>query len=63
MLHLAAIEAHEGGRDDEAVEYLRDIVAMADSTNSIPIVVGHLISTALHAIASDIHAALTDFFL
>ena len=30
LLYLAAIEAHESGRHDEALEYLRDGVAMSD---------------------------------
>ena len=36
LLCLAAIDAHQRGRDDAAVEYLRDIIAMGDAMSTIP---------------------------
>jgi hypothetical protein len=36
LLCLAAIVAHETGRDGEAVEYLQDVVALGDSLATIP---------------------------
>ncbi|MBT3200760.1 MAG: hypothetical protein HN350_12680 [Phycisphaerales bacterium] len=50
MLHLAVVEAHESGRDDDAVEYLRDIIAMGDALESVPIVIGHLVAIAVKEI-------------
>jgi len=49
MLSLAAIEAHEAGRDDEAVEYLRDIVALGNSLTTVPTAINCLVAIAVHS--------------
>lgn len=44
LLSLAALSAHEGGQDDQAIEYLRDIIAMSDSIDSCPRLLCHLVA-------------------
>jgi len=48
-LSLAAIEAHEAGRDDDAFEYLRDIVALGDSLTTVPTLINYLMAIAIQA--------------
>ena len=50
LLHLAAIEAHEAGRDDDAIEYYLDGVALGDSMFKIPIMTSYLVGVAIHAV-------------
>jgi len=50
LLHLAMVEAHESGRDDEAVEYYLDGIALGDSLLRAPALVGYLVGVAVHAI-------------
>ncbi len=49
LLSLAAVEAHDAGRDDDAVEYLRDILALGRALDTAPTAVHHLMSIAIHA--------------
>ncbi|MCP4375610.1 MAG: hypothetical protein GY794_05485, partial [bacterium] len=50
LLSLAAIVAHESGRDDEAIEYLRDGIAMGNSMITIPSMIAHLMTTAVSTV-------------
>ncbi|MDP6633324.1 MAG: hypothetical protein QGG42_00315 [Phycisphaerae bacterium] len=52
LLSLAAIEAHESGHDDEAIEYLRDGVAMSDSLAMMPSTLTYLTSIGTLAIVN-----------
>jgi len=49
LLSLAAVEAHDSGRDDDAVEYLRDVIALGDSLATVPTEVNYLVAMYTHA--------------
>ena len=51
LMFLAAVEAHDAGRDDDAVEYIRDMIAMGDSLIAYPNVTDHMIGRAVSDIA------------
>ena len=52
LLHLAVIDAHDGGRDDDAVEYIRDLVALGDSLATYPSLISNLTSLAINYVAN-----------
>jgi hypothetical protein len=51
LLSLASIEAHDAGRDDDAVEYIRDMIALGDSLIAYPNITYHGIGRAVNCIA------------
>lgn len=51
-LCLAAMDAHERGRDDEAVEYIMDILHMADSIDQMPMLTSHMVALAIDRTAA-----------
>ncbi|MDP6545984.1 MAG: hypothetical protein QGH60_18545 [Phycisphaerae bacterium] len=51
LLFLAAVEAHDAGRDDDAVEYIRDMIALGDSLIAYPRMINHMICLAVNDIA------------
>lgn len=57
MLKLAAVEAHDAGRDDEAIEYLRDIIALGDSLAINPVLVNYLVAMTVNG---NMHEALEE---
>jgi hypothetical protein len=46
-LDFAARRAHADGRDSEAVEYLRDWIALSRALKTQPVLVSHLVATAM----------------
>ena len=52
LLSVAALQAHEDGRDDEALEYVLDMLAMGDSLDTNPVMLSHLVAIATDALAT-----------
>jgi len=50
-LALAAIDVHKNGRDDEAIEYVYDALAIGDSVATIPSVVTHLRAIDIYSVS------------
>jgi hypothetical protein len=52
LLSLAAIDAHKAGRDDEAIEYVRDGMALGDSMSTVPNTITYLVTISIYSIIS-----------
>ncbi|MGC9454900.1 MAG: hypothetical protein ACP5HU_08530 [Phycisphaerae bacterium] len=52
LLRVAAVTAHERGRDDEAVAYIRDIIHLSRSVQELPTLIVSLVSSGISETAS-----------